>query len=554
VKSILLYIVLCLVILGCNSSKSTIKTSPNFKKQLSNAEWQDWQHKDISEDSIAGISLEKTYKELLQNKKGDAVIVAIVDMRIHKNHEDIKDFIWTNTDEIPNNGIDDDHNGYVDDIHGWNFLGNEKGEQAYRANFEYIRIIRKFDKIFKDKNREELDSTVHKDYDLYLKAKEAYNDELKYVRRRLRSLHYKKVRKNFLEKELAKIYPEEKISLETLQNIETTEEKVSQYIKDLIKLKKDSAKNASSFAVEKRYLDIYMNTDFPEREIIGDDVNDITDVAYGNNKITSDNSEGSHTHAIKVAGIIAANRNNKIGIKGITNQVKIMPVAISPYGDEQDKDMALGIRYAVDNGAKIINISSGKYFSLHKDWVIEALKYADKKDVLVVTSAGNQGYDIDKQENYPTDVNEDSKEIVNNLICVGSSSYSLDENVVSSTSNYGQKNVDIFAPGKDIYTTFPNNTYEFSSGTSLSAPMVSGVAALIYAHYPGFTAGEIKKIILDSGVSINWDVNKPPTRDNKELVPFSSLSKSGKIVNAYNALLLAEEISKKKKKNRKKKK
>ncbi|MCH2195652.1 S8 family serine peptidase, partial [Kordia sp.] len=304
---------------------------------LTKEEKQNWQHKDILEDSIPGVSLDKAYRELLTNKKRDTVIIAVIDTRLDVNHEEIRDYIWTNEDEIPNNRLDDDNNGYIDDIHGWNFLGNEKGEQAYRANFEYVRIIRKFKERFEGKKREEIGSEFINDYDLYLKAKKAYNDELKYVRKKLSSLHYKKVKKNFLERELAKIYPEQKVSVETLQNIETADKKVSQYVKDLIKLKKDSLRNANNFALEKRYLNIYLNEGYKEREIIGDDVDDINDVPYGNNKITSDNSEGTHIHAIKVAGIIAASRNNETGIKGIINRVKIMPIAISPYGDEKNQ-------------------------------------------------------------------------------------------------------------------------------------------------------------------------------------------------------------------------
>ncbi|MFK7750307.1 MAG: S8 family peptidase [Kordia sp.] len=549
-KPIITLLLSC-IITACTSSKITVQkpqaiTASFIKtKPLTKDEKQNWQHKDIIEDTIAGISLDKAYRELLKNKKGDTVIVAVIDMRIHKNHEDIKEFIWVNSNEIPNNNIDDDKNGYIDDVHGWNFLGNSKGQQVYRANFEYVRIIRKFKEKFKNKKREEIDSIAIKDYDLYQRAKEAYSEELRYVNRKLRSLNYKRIRKSFLEEKIKNIYKDSTIHLKFLQSLKLENETLQKDVNALIRLKNDSIKNASSFASEKRYLDIYLNTDFPEREIIGDDVNDINDIHYGNNKVTSDNSEGSHIHAIKVAGIIAANRSNALGIKGITNKVKIMPVAISPYGDEHDKDIALAIRYAIDNGAKIINMSSGKYFSMHKEWVMDALKYADEKDVLVITSAGNRAENLDEKQNYPNDLDEKNYDVLKNFIKVGASTYELNENIIHYTSNYGKENVDIFAPGKDIYTTHPNNTYGFSSGTSFSAPIVSGIAALIRSYYPNLSASEVKSIILNSGVFINWEVNKPPTRNNKELVPFNSLSKSGKIVNAYNALLMAEQISKK---------
>ncbi|WP_298517174.1 S8 family serine peptidase [uncultured Kordia sp.] len=556
-KPIQLFVILSsFLIIACTSSKLIVQkpyiiTSSFAKKQaLTQQEKQTWYYKDIIKDSIAGISLNKAYQELEKLQASpDTVIVAVLDMRIHKNHEDIKQFIWENPNEVPNNGLDDDKNGYIDDINGWNFLGNSKGDQVYRANFEYVRIMRKFDKKFKNKRIDEVKDTIN--FKLYLKAKQEYSEELGYVKRRIKLLNYKKRRKIFLDKQLGKKYLNTKLTIEVLQNLKPTSSIVEKNIQTLIRLKKDSIKNVADLELRKRYLDIYLNLDFEEREIIGDDVNDINDTLYGNNKISADNTDGAHTHAVKVAGLIAANRDNNKGIRGVTNLVKIMPIAISPYGDEQDKDIALAIRYAVDNGAKIINISSSKYFSLHQDWVMKALQYAEKRDVLVVTSAGNVGYNLDEMQNYPDDTDKGNTEILKNFIKVGASTYQLDENLVHYTSNYGRESVDIFAPGKNVYTTYPNNTYGFSSGTSYSAPIVSGIAALIRSYYSGLSASDVKNIILNSGVAINWNVNKPPNIDNKELVPFSSLSKSGKIANAYNALLLAEEVSKKKQKRKK---
>jgi len=555
---IITFIFIICILYSCSSlvtdlnaiDKSMLVSISNKIKKLNpltEIEKNTWQDKDIIKDTIAGISLNRAYQELERlHRNPDTIIVAVLDMRIHKNHEDIENFIWKNNNEIPNNNIDDDNNGYIDDINGWNFLGNSKGGQAYRANFEYVRIIRKFDDQFKNKRIDEIKDTLN--FNLYLKAKREYSEEIEYVRSRLRSLNYQKIRKDFLDKQLGKIYPNTKLTIEVLQNLKPTNSIVEKNIQSLIGLKKDSTNNAADFLLQQRYLDIYMNVDYKERAVIGDDVSDINDIHYGNNIITSDNSEGSHTHSIKVAGIIAANRNNELGIKGITNSVKIMPVAISPYGDEQDKDVALGIRYAVDNGAKIINISSSKNLSLHKEWVMDALKYAEQKDVLIITSAGNEAENLDKKQNYPNDTDIRNNEILKNFIKVGASTYEPNENIVHYTSNYGKESVDIFAPGKDIYTTHPNNTYGFSSGTSFSAPIVSGIAALIRSYYPNLSASEVKTIILNSGVDINWEVNKPSASEEKELVPFSSLSKSGKIVNAYNALLMAEEVSKKKKK------
>jgi cell wall-associated protease len=287
-----------------------------------------------------------------------------------------------------------------------------------------------------------------------------------------------------------------------------------------------------------------LNIDYDERKFIGDNPN-ILEKGYGNNKVcaTIAGIRSMKGHSTKVSGIIAANRNNNIGIKGFSDYIQIMPLAISYSGDEHDKDIAMAIRYAVDNGAKVINMSFGKEFSLHKEWVDEAFKYAEVHNVLLVHASGNDGVNIDENIFYPSDVNYNSTvEVSNNLITVGSISERFDKTFVSRFSNYGKQNVDIFAPGEKIYTTAENNKYDFDSGTSLATPMVSGTAALIWLYYPKLTAAQVKQIILDSGVSYDMEVIVPGTKDKK--VKFSELSKSGKVVNVYNALLMAGKVRK----------
>jgi subtilisin family serine protease len=246
-----------------------------------------------------------------------------------------------------------------------------------------------------------------------------------------------------------------------------------------------------------------------------------------------------------VSGIIAANRENNIGIKGILQNVKIMPLNISYSGDENDKDIAMAIYYAVDNGAKVINMSFGKEFSLHKEWVFEAFKYAEKHNVLLIHCSGNNSFNVDENSYYPSDVTYDgSTEVCGNFINVGSISSRLDSTFVSAFSNYGKQNVDLFAPGEEIYTTTSGNAYMSDSGTSLAGPMVSGTAALIWSYYPKLTVQELKQIILESGTAYDIEVIVSGTKDKK--VPFSELSKSGKVLNVYNAMQMAEKMSKKK--------
>jgi len=540
-----------LFILGC--SKSLIFSTSSLKpitvilpktNKLSIEEINEWQHKDILFDSIPGVSIAKAYKELLKNRKGDTVIVAVIDTRIDINHEDLKNFIWINKNEVPGNGIDDDSNGYIDDVNGWNFLADRKGKNITSLNYSFIRFIRKFQNQFEDSDSTYISKDDLFNYRLYKKAVNKLeeslftaNDNIFYIDSILKD-------KILIKSRLKEKFPT--INIDSLTSIHTNDSLVLDDIKKYKYYLEVGAFYKNRLISEKRKKDIHLNVNYNEKELFSDDPYDLKDTSYGNNDVSG--GIDVFYHSTQVAGIIVANRNNDKGIKGVTNLSKVMPVCISPVGDERDKDIALGIRYAVDNGASIINMTFTKSFPLHNDLIIEAFKYAEKKDVLIVSSSGNDYMNLDKENSYPNDTNEDNVEFVNNFIKVGASWFKLNERLVPKFCNYGKREVDVFAPGKYIYTTHPNNKYKYVDGTSFSAPIVSGIAALIRSYYPNLTASEVKQIIMESGVSYDIMVNKPSTSEEKELVPFSSLSKSGKIVNAYNALLMAEEVSKKKSK------
>ena len=290
-------------------------------------------------------------------------------------------------------------------------------------------------------------------------------------------------------------------------------------------------------------LNYHLNIDFDGREKVGDNPYDITDLGYGNGN--PKNLVKDESHATHVAGIIAAKRDNSLGIKGVADNVSIMSIRVVPDGDEYDKDIALGIRYAVDNGAKIINASFGKSFSPNAEWVYDALKYAASKDVLFVLAAGNDGNNLDdpNNPNYPNDHQYiKGQEFTNNVITVGALTPYFGEDLMAVFSNYGAENVDVFAPGDDIYSTMPENEYEFQGGTSMAAPMVAGLAALIRSHYPQLSAAQVKKIIMESGIKPKLKVLV--AGDPDYVLPFEQLSKSGKMVNAYNALIMAEKVIK----------
>ena len=277
------------------------------------------------------------------------------------------------------------------------------------------------------------------------------------------------------------------------------------------------------------------NLEFNSRSIVGDNPDNLYEKGYGNNDVEGPDAR----HGTHVAGIIGANRNNDLGIKGIADNVRIMSVRAVPNGDERDKDIANAILYAVDNGAQIINMSFGKSFSPQKEAVDKAVQYAESKGVLLIHAAGNDGDDLDKQPNYPTKTLSNGTES-KTWLEIGASSWGADENFVGSFSNYGKKSVDLFAPGVQIYSTIPNNEYEDLQGTSMASPATAGVAALLLSYFPELTADQVKNILKQS--TRKFDGLKVTKPGSSEDVPFSQLSVTGGLVNAYEAVKLAETI------------
>ncbi|MHC0447619.1 S8 family serine peptidase [Flavobacterium sp. 3-218] len=554
--------------ISCKSIKEVNTTNTNilFKKELTPLELQTWYQKDYLEDSIPGISLNKWYRINKKKPKNKSIIVAVIDTQIDINHEDLQGQLWTNNKEIPNNGIDDDNNGYIDDINGWSFIGTKCGGYVVWNKYECTRIVQAWEPIFKDKTESQIDPKNLFNYNEYNRALKELEEENKFYKNWLKSLDHNVATYSLVQDTLKHFFPKEDYTYEQLDSlykkykINDKRYKLRRDDNDkdlgaLISYKMVSlevGQNTLEDIVNKQneldsIINKNLNINYNERLLIGDNPN-VLEKGYGNNNI-SNNKSGHRPiqdHCTKMAGVIGANRENNIGIKGITQNVKIMPLNIAAMADENNKDIAMAIYYAVDNGAKVINMSFSNSFSLHKEWVADALIYAEKHDVLLVRSAGNAENDIDKTIYYPTDINlGDAKEFCSNLIIVGSVTHKLDSTFVSDFSNYGKQNVDLFAPGDEIYSTSANNKYEFDSGTSLSVPMVCGTAALIRSYYPNLTATQVKQIIMDSGTPYNLEVLLPGTKNKK--VPFSELSKSGKVLNVYNAMQLAEKVSKKKK-------
>jgi subtilisin family serine protease len=542
IKPIKLSAFALLVLAGCSASLQAQNSAPKQpviapmavvkKAPVSENELKRWSHLDLVKDSIPGMSVDRAYAELLQGKTGVKVIVGIVDSGVDIEHEDLKGMIWTNPKEIPGNGIDDDKNGYIDDVNGWNFLGD-----AVHENLELTRIVKKGDD--GSAQYKEALAQYTKKYEEALQDKQQVDFLL--------DVH------NTIKKELNKTT----YKIEDLAAITSTDSKVQQSKNIMTQILTNAGPTFDPESELKDYSDqVYdqlnynLNKEYDGRKIVGDKPDDIKNNRYGNNVVFGPDKEKA-LHGTHVAGIIAQVRGNNLGGDGVANNVEILTVRAVPDGDEYDKDIALAIRYAVDNGAKVINGSFGKSFSPHKDWVYDAIKYAAKKDVLIVHAAGNDGYNIDetKNINYPNDSQDNVKEFTDNVLTIGAINKEYGETVVAGFSNFGKINVDVFAPGEEIYATVPNNKYKYLQGTSMASPNAAGVAALIRSYYPKLKASQVKQILMDSGVALpSMIVLGTGANPGEKPAAVSSVesSKTAKMVNAYNALLMAEKMSGKK--------
>jgi subtilisin family serine protease len=481
------------------------------------ATYLNWHNLDPEKDKKAGTSVSKAYDALLANKPSKkTIIVAVMDSGVDIDHEDLKGKIWINEDEIPGNKIDDDQNGFIDDVHGWNFLGNAAGENINHENVEYARII-------KDKNSSDYDFAKMK-YDAELEKRK----EEKISLRKFEAV-YNDARNIIKSKTGTDVH-----SLEDLNTVNSNNSDVLK-AKAFLKERYERGFTEDILMRLKRantdYLEKHLNLNFNPRSIIGDNPAVLNDKAYGNPDVKGPRSN----HGTSVAGVIAAIRNNGLGIDGIATDVKIMVIRTTPNGDERDKDVALGIKYAVDNGAHIINMSFGKQFSPQKQFVDEMVKFAEQKNVLIVHGSGNSGEDIDATEMYPSDRYLDGSEPAN-WINVGASGNKLNDELAAPFSNFGQEHVDLFAPGQNIISTDSSSTYSMNDGTSLAAPVVTGIAALLLSYYPDLKPSEVITILVESSYKFNKKVVAPGSGEFKRKVSFSELSKSGGIVNAYNAL------------------
>lgn len=488
-----------------------------------------WYLKSPQKDKVYGTAANEAY-ELLKGKKSIPVIVAVIDSGVETDHEDLKDVIWINEDEIPGNGIDDDQNGYVDDVHGWSFLGGPTEDIKDEAS-ELKRLVFLDRKYFGDKTAEQISSVDKSRFEKYQIQKKEYEEEVAKNSATYQNIkmlsdyiqHVKDASNGIFSKETNASYipqneQEKKIkSRSKLFFISLTPEQLDNEIKGALEMFEGQVKMASIDADSLRAI------------IVGDDPNSLSQRFYGCNRYEGPDA----MHGTHVSGIIAASRGNGIGIDGVSNNTKIMVLRAVPNGDERDKDVANAIRYAVDNGARVINMSFGKYYVLHKDYVDEAVKYAMDHDVLLIHAAGNDAKDKDLEDSYPTR-KANSGVTFPNWIDVGASSASRKpKKILANFSNYGATSVDFFAPGVDVYSTVPDGKYDNASGTSMACPATSGVVALIRSYFPTLSAVQVKEVLMKTTTPYKKKVLVPGT---KKKLKMNQVCISGGFVNAANAV------------------
>jgi len=496
-----------------------------------------WQLLDESIDHVPGISAERAMRELLAGKQPRrTVVVAIIDGGIDTAHADLKANLWVNTKEVPGNGKDDDGNGYADDVRGWDFIGGRDGKDVQYDTFEvtreYVRctggpagpkptlapaeqvrcalIVADF-----EKQRTETSQNLQQ----YRAIHDALSRAIPILKQAVGTDSLTPQRVRAIPPSRPDVAQARQLFLQLAEN-DATPAAIEDGLKEL----------------ESR-VNYALNPAYDPRPIVGDNYADPTDRHYGNPDVMGPDAK----HGTHVAGIIGAVRGNGIGIDGIASAVRLMMIRAVPDGDERDKDIANAIRYAVDNGANVINMSFGKGYSPYKAAVDDAARYADSHGVLMVHAAGNDGEDLGKKASFPTPAYLSGGR-AQNWIEVGASSWKGGENLVAPFSNYGRDQVDLFAPGVDILSSIPGNTYERDSGTSMAAPVVTGVAALLMDYYPTLSAADVKRILIASATRYTQQrVTQPGPGGTK--VAFGSLSATGGIVNAYNAVKMAEQVA-----------
>jgi subtilisin family serine protease len=518
---------------------ATVTTATPAGPTVAEAAAAQWYLRDPQQDKTPGVGATRTYAELLKGRVPTAVVVAVIDSGIDTAHVDLKPVLWRNPREIPGNGIDDDKNGYIDDVHGWNFLGGKDGRNISVETLEVTRVVAKLSPRFQGKTSAQVKAADKADYATYLRAKKAYDAKRQELTEQVQQIDQMAGPMTQMFSMLKSQLGVERIDTALMRQLVA---KSAQMAPIYQFMKESGAADTDAFVAEltngtkelREQLEYGLNTKFNARaDIVKDNPDDVTQRYYGNADVTGPDA----LHGTHVAGIIAAARDNNLGVQGIAGSpVRVMSVRAVPNGDERDKDVANAIRYAVDNGAQIINMSFGKEFSPQRPAVEAAYKYAEAKGVLLVHAAGNEDDNLDVAPHYPAAFYLNGA-VPTNLLTVGASGPADDENLPANFSNYSKRQVDVFAPGVGIFSTLPGSKYGPESGTSMASPVTAGVAAVLKSYFPTLTAIDLKRIIRESAQVHHTQVLVPGGGGKK--ADFTTLSATGGIVDLYAAVQLA---------------
>lgn len=494
-----------------------------------------WYHKDFATSKVYGVNTENAYKYLeSKGLKPTTVVVGVLDSGVQVDHPGLVKNVWSNPNEVPNNGKDDDGNGYIDDVHGWNFIGGKNGDIDV-DNMEVTRVVAKYKPLFEgdDSAKNKANQTkMPEDFAMYMKAKEIFTKNSVEGRQAMqtytmitdlipnmvRLLGGKSVTAENIAAIKAPADQKDAIALNVLGQVSQSPEFKGKSAADFEKGMKEQMKEAlEHYTPQAQQYDLSYD---PRKSIVGDNYDDYSEKNYGNNHYEGPDA----THGTHVAGIIAGLPQGKEIQYGVASKVaKIMSVRTVPNGDERDKDVANAIRYAVDNGAKVLNMSFGKPVSPGKNVVWDAFKYAESKGVLLVKAAGNENEDVTEHVAYPTNYKNvtDEKPLVNNVIVVGASTNNNDA-LRADFSNFNKNKVNVFAPGEQIYSTVTKSGYKYLQGTSMASPVVAGAAAVLLAYMPGLKPDQIIEALVKS--------SNPSTTNG-----FSDFSQAGGVIDVKRA-------------------
>jgi subtilisin family serine protease len=497
-----------------------------------------------------GISTTRAYallRQLGRQPSALPVVVAVLDGGLDTAHVDLRQVLWHNPGEVAGNGQDDDHDGYADDVYGWNFLGGPGGYNVYHNQKEETRLVAQLGPRYAGKQQADVPAAQRADFRLYQQAQREYSTQRHEAELDLANFQYLRTRTLADISQLKQGLGVTQLDSALLRRPPTTDTTLRRLATRLHRELRGNVPTADSLPpLFQRFATHYQdrlayayNLTYNPQALVGDQPANVHEWRYGNHNVQTELHYSGTEHGTHCAGLIGANRTNSLGVQGVADHVRLLSVRCIPDGDERDKDVANAIRYAVDHGAQIISMSFGKYFSPEKAVVDAAMRYADQHGVLLVHAAGNDHRNLDSLRRYPSGRFLNGKRIPN-LLTVGASAATNDEHLPAAFSNYGHDWVDVFAPGVQVLSTFPGNEYRLLSGTSMATPVVAGMAAVLKTYFPQLTPADLKRLLLASAAPCHTPVRKPGTQ---ELVDFATLSRTGGVVNLYEAVRLASSES-----------